>query len=138
MNNELKHTGNAVYSLNYHLIIVVKYRKPIFTNNTIVEAFKTFTKTVCEPYGVTIKQMECGTDHVHFLIETKPATDLCKFINILKGHSSRFLRKQFTDEISKQLLGDSFWSPSYFLASVGNTSLDTLMEYINNQRSEQL
>lgn len=138
MTNELKHTGNSVYSLSYHLIIVVKYRKPIFENDNIVEKFKEFTRTVGEPYGVTIREQECGTDHVHFLIDTKPSTDLCKFINILKGHSSRFLRKEFSEEISKQLWGDSFWGPSYFLASVGNTSLDTLIEYINNQRSEQL
>ena len=138
MKTELKHTGNAVYSLSYHLIIVVKYRKKIFASDEIVESFKNFCKTVGDPYGITIKQMECGIDHVHFLIETIPSTDLCKFINILKGHSSRFLRKEFKEEIKKELWGDSFWSPSYFLATVGNTSLDALIEYINNQRDEQL
>ena len=39
---ELKRNSNAVYLLNYHLILVVKYRKKVFTNDEIVEkTFKT-------------------------------------------------------------------------------------------------
>lgn len=95
-----------------------------------------FVATVGDPYGVTIKNLECGIDHVHLLIETKPSTDLTKFINILKGHSSRFLRKKFENELKGKLWGESFWSPSYYVATAGNTSLDTLIKYINEQRKE--
>lgn len=35
-----------------------------------------------------------------------------------------------------QMYGDAFWSPSYFLATAGNVSIDTLHNYINNQRLE--
>ena len=133
---ELSKSSNAVYQLTYHLVIVVKYRRKVFTNNTIIARMKEFTQNVSKDYDVNVINQECGDDHIHLLIQTKPSTDICKYINILKGHSSRMLRKEFKDELSEQLWGDSFWSPSYFISTVGNTSIDTIYNYIQNQRSE--
>lgn len=132
---ELNKNSNSVYKLNYHLIIVVKYRQTIFDDDNIVEALKQFIEKVGEPYGVEVMSQECGIDHIHLLISTKPTTDLTKYINILKGHSSRFLRKEFGEQLKEKLWGEHLWSPSYFISSVGNVSIDTLHEYIANQRT---
>ena len=43
---ELKRNSNAVYLLNYHLILVVKYRKKVFTNNEIVERTKELMRKI--------------------------------------------------------------------------------------------
>ena len=131
---ELQKTSNAVYQLNYHLVIVVKYRKKIFTDDNIINALKNFNEKISPEYGVNIINQECGEDHIHLLIQTKPSTDICKYINILKGHSSRMLRKEFAEQLSSQLWGDALWSPSYFLSTVGNTSVDTIYNYIQKQR----
>lgn len=133
---ELNKSSNAVFKLLYHLVIVVKYRKKVFTNNTIITRLKEFITSMSSDYDVNVINQECGDDHIHLLIETKPSTDLCKYINILKGHSSRMLRKEFNDEIGDKLWGDSFWSPSYFISTVGNTSVDTIYNYIQNQRTK--
>ena len=131
---ELQKTSNAVYQLNYHLVIVVKYRKKIFTDDNIINTVKNFNEKISPEYGVNIINQECGEDHIHLLIQTKPSTDICKYINILKGHSSRMLRKEFAEQLSSQLWGDALWSPSYFLSTVGNTSVDTIYNYIQKQR----
>lgn len=133
---ELNKSSNAVFQLNYHLVIVVKYRRKVFTNDKIISAVKHFIDNMSKDYEVTVINQECGEDHIHLLIQTKPSTDLCKYINVLKGHSSRMLRKEFKDELSNQLWGESFWSSSYFISTVGNTSIDTIYKYIENQRSE--
>lgn len=135
---ELNRNSNSVYMLNYHLVVVVKYRKQIFTNDTIIDRLKEFIKELSPKYGVEVINQECGTDHIHLLISTKPATELCKYINILKGHSSRMLRKEFSGTVKKELWGDSFWSPTYFISTVGNTSIDTIYKYIETQRQEQI
>ena len=59
-----------------------------------------------------------------------------KYINFLKTYTSKNLRKEFSEELSDQLWGDAFWSPSYYLATVGNVSLDTLYNYVENQRKK--
>lgn len=131
---ELKRNSNAVYMLNYHLILVVKYRKKIFTSDNIVEKTKELMKKISAKNDVEIINQECGDDHIHLMISTKPTLQLTKYINLLKGHSSRALRKEF--DLSDELYGDSFWSDSYYIATCGNVSLDTLYDYIDNQRKK--
>ena len=133
---ELDKSCNAVYSLRYHLIICVKYRRKCFSDERLWERFKELSTFVAGTQGVEVIEQECGDDHVHLLISTKPSTNLTKYINFLKTYTSKNLRKEFTEELSDQLLGDAFWSPSYYLATVGNVSLDTLYNYVENQRKK--
>jgi len=131
---ELKRNSNAVYLLNYHLILVVKYRKKVFTNDEIVERTKELMRKISAENDVEVINQECGDDHIHLMISTKPTTQLTKYVNLLKGHSARALRKEY--DFSDVLYGDSFWSDSYYLATCGNVSLDTLYNYIDNQRKK--
>ena len=133
---ELDKSCNAVYSLRYHLIICVKYRRKCFSDERLSERFKELSTFVAETQGVEVIEQECGDDHVHLLISTKPSTNLTKYINFLKTYTSKNLRKEFSEELSDQLWGDAFWSPSYYLATVGNVSLDTLYNYVENQRKK--
>ena len=131
---ELKRNSNAVYLLNYHLILITKYRKQVFTNDTIVERTKEIMRKISKENNVEIINQECGLDHIHLMVSTKPTTNLTKYINLLKGHSSRALRKEF--DLTDELYGDSFWSDSYYIASAGNVSVDTIYNYIDNQRKK--
>ena len=133
---KLDKTSNAVFSLVYHLIIVVKYRKKVFTNDEIVASTKTIFDKIARDFDVDIVEQECGVDHIHLLFRSKPTLDTTKFINILKGHSSRAIRKQHKEFLKNKLWGDSFWSPSYFLATSGNVTIDILKQYIENQKRE--
>lgn len=131
---ELKRNSNAVYLLNYHIILVVKYRKKIFVNNEIIERAKELMRKISSENDVEVINQECGDDHIHLMVSTKPTLQLTKYINLLKGHSARALRKEF--DFSEQLYGDSLWSDSYYIATCGNVSLDTLYNYIENQRKK--
>ena len=131
---ELKRNSNAVYLLNYHLILITKYRKQVFTNNTIVERTKEIMRKISKENNVEIINQECGLDHIHLMVSTKPTTNLTKYINLLKGHSSRALRKEF--DLTDELYGDSYWSDSYYIATAGNVSVDTIYNYIDNQRKK--
>ena len=131
---ELKRNSNAVYMLNYHLILVVKYRKKVFISDDIVERTKELMRKISSENDVEVVNQECGDDHIHLMISAKPTLQLTKYVNLLKGHSSRALRKEF--DLSDELYGDSFWSNSYYIATCGNVSLDTLYNYIDNQRKK--
>lgn len=133
---ELKRNSNAVYLLNYHLILITKYRKKIFINDSIVERTKEIMRNIASDFDVDIINQECGEDHIHLILSTKPTVELTKLVNLLKGTSSRYLRKEFEPEISEQLYGDSFWSDSYYIATAGNVSVDTIYKYIDNQRKK--
>lgn len=134
---KLDKTSNSVFSLCYHLIVVVKYRQKAFTEESIIEDAKTIFSNVAHSMDVEIIEQECGDDHVHILFRAKPTLDMTKFINVLKGSSSRKLREKYKDFLKDKLWGDHFWSPSYFLATTGNVTIDILKTYVENQRKLQ-
>jgi putative transposase len=130
-------TSNAHFSLLYHLIVTVKYRQKVFLSDEIISDLKTITERISQTFDVKIVEQECGDDHIHILFRCKPTLDITKYINILKGHSSRELRKKYQDFLKDKLWGDNFWSPSYFLATSGNVTIDILKNYIEGQRKLQ-
>ena len=131
---ELDKTNNAAFSLCYHFITVVKYRQKVFIEDNIITELKTIVLEIAEDFDVKIIEQNCGIDHIHILFRGKPTLSLTKFINILKGHSSKKLRNKYKDFLKDKLWGDSFWSPSYFLATTGNVTIDILKDYIEKQR----
>ena len=135
-NKDLDSNNNCVYSLKYHLIICVKYRKKVFEKEYIAEECKNIIKSLSKDYDVDILEIECGYDHIHILFKSKPTLDITKYINVIKGRSSRAVRSQFP-ELKDILWGDAFWSPSYYIATAGNISLDNLMKYVEEQRSKE-
>ena len=134
MKKQLNSNNNAVFSLKYHLIINVKYRKNVFDNLQLLDRCKEIISETIKENEVELLNIECGNDHVHILISTKPTTNLTKLMNVIKGRSSRILRKEFATYLQDKLWGKSFWSPSYYIATTGNVSLDTLIKYVENQR----
>jgi len=134
---ELDRVRNCVFSLQYHMIFVVKYRQNVFVEDEIISATKSIFNKIASDFDVEILECECGKDHIHILIRTRPTLNITKFINILKGHSSRDIRKKYKDFLKDKLWGDHFWSPSYFLSTTGNVTIDILKEYIENQRTLQ-
>ena len=133
----LDKNGNCVFSLCYHLIIVVKYRRKVFENMELVSEIKSIISKISDSFDVEIIEQECGLDHVHILFRAKPTLNITNYVNLLKGNCSRNLRKKYTDFLKDKLWGDHFWSSSYFLATTGNVTIDILKEYVENQRKEQ-
>lgn len=128
---------HRTYSLIFHALFVVKYRQEVFREGIgIIEDMKDKIRDIAEANDVTILEIECGVDHIHFLMQTKPTLLLTKFINVVKGHSSRHIRKKYATYLKTKLWGDSFWSRSYFIATTGNVSIDRLKQYIEGQRAK--
>ena len=127
---------HSVYALQFHLIMCVKYRKKILTGE-IDDRLKDLVEQVAEHFKVEILQQETDKDHIHILFSSRPALSASKFINSLKSVTSRKLRKEFPALMRKYLLGGAFWSPSYFLATTGQVTLEAIRHYVETQKGKQ-
>lgn len=125
-------SSHSVYTLNYHLIMCIKYRRKVFLTDAIIDDLKQRTKNIAENFGVNIINQECDKDHTHILFSAKPSTNLVKFINSLKGATSKAIRHRFPD-VKKYLWKDVFWSSSYCLITTGQVTLDQLKKYVEEQ-----
>lgn len=123
--------SHSVYCIQFHLVFCVKYRRKVLTE-TISQRLKSLVNEIALKFKVKIIEQETDMDHIHILFASKPSVTLSKFINSLKSVSSRMIRKEFP-EVKKVLWKDKFWSPSYFLASVGQVTLDDVKKYVENQ-----
>lgn len=122
---------HSVYCIQFHLVFCVKYRRKVLTS-TISKRLKSLILDIASKFDVKIIEQETDMDHIHILFASKPSVTLSKFINSLKSVTSRMIRKEFP-EVKKVLWKDKFWSPSYFLASVGQVTLDDVKKYVENQ-----
>lgn len=131
MKYKLYKRSHSVYSLHYHLIFAVKYRRKVL-DEIISENLKKIIQRISQDYNVIIIEQETDLDHIHVLFSAKPTLQIPKFISMLKSHTSRLLRKQ-TPQLRKKLWGKSFWSNSYFIATTGQVTLEVIKKYVENQ-----
>lgn len=130
---KLKSTRHAKYLLHAHLVFTPKYRKKIFINKHLIMMNEIFQK-ICNDFGGELIEFNGEQDHVHLLITYPPRLSISAIVNLLKGISSRLLRKEF-NIFKKKYWGDSaLWSRSYFATSVGSAPLDILKTYIQEQK----
>lgn len=124
---------HSVYLLQYHLILVIKYRRKVLTNkinNRLKEIFESIA--IKNQYKLKIIEFNHDFDHIHILFKAEPKSELSKFINAYKSASSRLIKKEFV-EIKNKLWNEAFWSRSFFLVSIGGITLEILKQYVEKQ-----
>ena len=122
------------YLLQYHLILVIKYRKQLFINNQISDGIKQFSYDICKKHNINIKYMETDKDHIHYMIETKPNMNLSIFIKTIKSYTTYKIWKKYDNFLKQYFWKEhTFWTDGYFICSIGNVSEETLKNYIKNQ-----
>ncbi|MFD2869683.1 IS200/IS605 family transposase [Kurthia populi] len=127
----LDSNNHSVFSLHYHLVLVVKYRKKVFNDEKSNYAKDIFER-IGSNYNISLVEWHHDKDHVHILFKAHPNTELSKFINAYKSASSRLIKRDFP-EIKQQLWKEMFWSKSYCLITTGGVSIETIKKYIQSQ-----
>lgn len=132
---ELDTNAHSVFSLHYHLILVVKYRRQVFTDEISNRAKEIF-EYIAPTYKIELVEWNHDKDHVHVLFKGQPKTELSKFINVYKSASSRLLKKEFPT-MRQTLWKEMFWSRSFCLLSSGGTPIEVIRQYVENQGKEK-
>ena len=128
---KLDTNAHSVFLLHYHLILVVKYRRQVFTDE-ISERAKEIFEYIAPSYKIELVEWNHDKVHVHILFKGQPKTEISKFINAYKSASSRLLKKEFPG-IRQRLWKEMFWSQSFCLLSSGGAPIDVVKQYIENQ-----
>ena len=132
MRYDLDRGCHSVYTLTYHHVCCVKYCRKIFDSEDIITRLKEINIEVSKKFDVEILNQETDTDHVHMVVKTTPKIRLSSYIHSLKGVSARRLFQEFP-RIKRKLWGSHLWSPSYFLCTTGQVTLDALKKYVESQ-----
>ena len=128
---EYRRTENSVSSINYHFIFVPKRRKAVLIDEIAARMQAIIFELVSE-HGWNLIALEVMPDHVHMFINAPTHESAADIARWTKGRASKYLRNEFPD--LKKL--PTLWSPSYFVATTGQVSTDTIKKYIENQKSK--
>jgi putative transposase len=128
--NKLFH---CVYHLNYHLVLVTKYRRKCITPE-ILSRLKEILTELTLKWDSKILEFNGEPDHVHLLLEINPKVAPSIFVNNLKTVSSRLIRRDFLPHLKKYYWKEPvFWSRSYCILTCGGAPLSILKQYIQQQ-----
>ena len=125
-------SGHGVYSLQYHVVWVTKYRRRILKPGVTVYIEKLLRGLIRSMPGVTLETIGFDLNHVHMVMSIPPKYAISEVMGSLKSQSSSRLRKKFTwlkDVYWKENL---VWSPGYFVSSVGIDEA-TVKKYVEHQ-----
>lgn len=131
---ELKCNKNchSRYRLEYHLILVTKYRKPCITPE-MKEYLIQESRRILKLSGVELLEAGGEEDHLHLLISAPPQICLANVINALKSATSRLVRKRYENHLKKFYRKPYFWNRSYLILSSGGVPIEIIKKYIQEQ-----
>ena len=134
MINDLFYTNrHSVYFLQYHLVVVTKYRHPVLFGE-LKDRLLTISRNVIEgDWNCRIIEMNTDIDHIHVLFEAPPQVQPSKLVNSYKTVTSRLLRKEFSTQLKKWYWENIFWSRSYFICTVSDRTEEMIKHYIQQQ-----
>ena len=129
---------HAVYLLQYHLVVVTKYRHKVINNELKDRLIEISYSIIESDWKSKIISINTDEDYIHILFETSPQTQLSKLINNYKTVTSRLIRKEFSKQLEQYYWKTYFWSDTYFISSVSDTSEAMIKTYIDKQGNRKL
>lgn len=123
--------AHSVYYLQYHFVQCVKYRKKVL-DGEIIDFLKETIRRISNNFGVDVLEIGVDRDHFHMIFKAKPTLEMPKYFNAIKTISSREIRRNYP-QVKEQLWNGKLWSPSYFLATTGQVTLEVLLNYVQKQ-----
>lgn len=126
---EYQRDEHRVHLILYHLVWTPKRRKPVL-GGLVGKKCKKLIEDKCKEQGWTVVELAVEPDHVHLFVQVWPTTTAAEVVKECKGITSHELRKEYPHLLKLP----SLWTRSYFAASVGNVSSETVKRYIAAQK----
>lgn len=126
---KIRRFSGGVYDLGLHVVWCPKYRRAVL-DGPVAARLDELIREKAGERGWEIVALEVMPDHVHLFVKHDPKSSASYVANQFKGFTSRVLRAEFPHLNSKL---PTLWSSSYFAASVGAVSADTVRQYIDTQ-----
>jgi len=127
---EYQRDEHRVHLIVYHLVWTPKRRKPVLVNEIATDC-RQLILDKCESKGWEVVELAIQPDHVHLFVRAFPDTAASEIVKECKGVTSFALRRKYPNPLMRL---PSMWTRSYFAATAGNVSQETIKRYIEAQK----
>jgi putative transposase len=136
MEIELTRGSHSFGEANYHIQITAAYRRPIFGDETTRILTRDYILAAARMHKITVAAIGFGPDHCHVFTTKCKNYGPAQVAKLLKGFSSRMMRKHHRDLFWESLFGNKFWTSGYFYRTVGAVNADTVERYVRDSQRE--
>jgi len=134
MEVELIRSSHSVGEANYHIQITPAYRAPVFEDPTTKTLTRDYILAGARMHSITVAAIGFGDDHCHIFTVACKNHSAAQVAKLLKGFSSRMMRKHHRDLLAGDLWGGKFWTGGYFYRTVGAVNSATVQKYVEHSQ----
>jgi putative transposase len=124
----MRSTRHSRYNINYHLVWIPKYRKPVLTAKVATD-LKEILENIADSKGLEILGLEIMPDHIHLVVSSPPQHAPSLLVNWFKGISARIYNHRWGTPYIR-------WTNSYYVGTAGTVTSETIKRYIEEQKSK--
>jgi REP-associated tyrosine transposase len=125
---EYRYGSHTVYSIEYHVVWVTKYRYKVLSGDVAVR-IRELVRQTCDLFEIQILQGVVSKDHVHILVSSPPTMAPSEIMRRIMGRTSSKLFEEFPN-LKKRYGGRHFWARGYFCATVGQMTEEMIQDYL--------
>ena len=117
----------------YHLEWCPKYRFNMLRKPENKKLCERILRDIALRYNIKIIELTVMPDHIHLIVSLPTTMSVSKAFHLLKGISAHDLFKE-NPNFRKRYQKGHFWSPGKFYRTAGDMDLETVTNYVRNQR----
>ncbi|HTK11473.1 MAG TPA: IS200/IS605 family transposase [Ktedonobacteraceae bacterium] len=126
---EVDRSNNTVFFRFISFVVwCPNYRRSVLLDGVDIRLKEIITQT-CDAFHALIQELKVMPDQVHLLVSVDPPFGMHRFVKVLKGRSSRFLRQEFSSLVSPRVFPNSS-----FVATAGGAPLEIVKQSIKEQK----
>ena len=129
--HEYQRDEHRVHLLNFHYVWTPKRRKAVLVDK-IAEECRTLIEQKCLDKGWKVLELAVQPDHIHLFVRIFPDDCPADVVKECKGIPSYHLRRNHPSLLKLP----SLWTRSYFVATAGNVSSQTIQRYIEAHKGK--
>jgi putative transposase len=122
--------SQSLSCLLVHLIFSTKERHPFLAQNDVMLRTHAYLGGILREASCPSLTIGGTADHVHAFFHLSRTQHVAKIVETLKSHSSRWIKAQGIEKFA--------WQRGYGCFSVGQSQVQALIRYIQNQADHHL
>ncbi len=122
--------------LEYHVVLVTKYRKPVLAGIEDVVYRAVLRASKKSRFTVVSQAVDLG-DHLHLVVSLPADVSVASMVARLKQLTTLDLWASHGSWLDRTYWGNKrkLWSAGYFASTVGEVSRETVLDYVRRQRA---
>lgn len=122
------HFAHCVCLLNYHLVLVTKFRTSLFDERIAPGLFE-YIVAVGSKRGFAIDTISLMPDHIHVMIESRPDVTIADCAFSLVNNIHHWMEKHYWGVLKQTRCWD-VWQPSFYASTVGEYSTAQIKTFL--------